>query len=744
MPTFLNPALFWGLSLAAIPIIIHLFNRRRYRRLEWAAMDFLLAALKKNQRRLRIENLLLLLVRTLLLLLLALAICRPFFADSKALAAIQRGRTSLVIVIDNSYSMGMKTGLTTPFERAIDQASALIDSLAREDTVSVVVTSDNVLKHDLVPRAVLQESADLDKARRLLTRLKVSPLPSQLASSLRATREVLAQPAENRRLVIITDLQAAFWEGASDTGDDVDLTARDFLEQIHDQFIPIAVIDVGAGAPRNVAVTSLESTRRQAIVAGAESSWIVKISNHSPAPAQVELTLHMDGRKMESRSVNLEAASGPKKPGEKEEPFSLVFATPGNHSLVASITPDTLPIDDERTTAVRVRERIRVLAVDGDPDPREGQRPETFLIKNALEVRRSGPIQVDVIDVLALPSTDLDLYDLIVLANVDRVREESVGRLERYVDAGNALVFFLGDRVDPDLTNQAFLKTEDGLLPGRLGSNEIRPRDDPIRMEFTATDHPILATIADPRQDAWFEPPLVNAYTRVTPIDSPTVRVLATYDDLKRFPAILERTRGEGRVILFTTSADDGWVDYGSGFLYVALLHEMVYDLTWTPPSSFNRKVGQALELGLPEGAESISVARPRGIPIRLDPIAEEGRIRVVLRDTEDPGLYTLTYRLPGDDPLARDERTATEALFAFGLDPHEADTARLSASRLTSRLSGLDVLVTRDIDEVLARPTEARQGEVWRLLLFIVLGLLILESLMARRFGDYARREDR
>jgi hypothetical protein len=51
-------------------------------------------------------------------------------------------------------------------------------------------------------------------------------------------------------------------------------------------------------------------------------------------------------------------------------------------------------------------------------------------------------------------------------------------------------------------------------------------------------------------------------------------------------------------------------------------------------------------------------------------------------------------------------------------------------------------VTVTREADAVLARPSEARQGEVWRLLLFIVLGLLVLESLLARRFGDYERRE--
>jgi hypothetical protein len=740
LPTFLNPALLWGLALAAVPILIHLLHRRRYRRLQWAAMEFLLAALRKHQRRLRLENLLLLIVRTLILLLLALAITRPFFADSAALGALQRGRMSLILVVDNSFSTGLKDGLTTPFDRAVEQARLLVGSLEREDTVTVVLTADNVLKHDLQPRAVLQESADLDKVRGLLGRLRVSSSRSALAPALRAAREVLATPAESRRLVVLSDLQVGFWEGVGE--DEAGQTARDLLEQIHDGGVDVAVLDVGSPEPRNVTIASIRPAYRRATVASADSTWLVGIENHGPVEARVDLTLRVDDRKVESRALLVPASSGPEKPGRATESYRLSIPNPGHHSITAEITTDELPVDDRRTHALTVRDRIRVLAVDGDPNPRAGRRPETFLLKNSLEIRRSGPIEVDVVDVLGLLRNEVEPYDLIVLANVDRLREETVAALERYVDEGGALVIFLGDRVDPEMTNQALLKTDDGLLPARLGRNEIRARDDPARFLFTAADHPMLRDLTAVLDEDTFPSPLVYGFNRVTPVDTTSVRVLATYDDLERSPAIVERRRGRGRVLLYTTAADDGWADLGPSPVYVALLHDMVHDLTWRDPGRENRLVGQVLEVTLPEGAEDIQVDRPRGNPARLDPLRKDGRTFVVFADTEEPGLYTLSFRPRGIDPLARDEGGRRRQVFAFGLDAQESDLHRLPPEGLRARLRDLDVPVAREADAILARPSEARQGEIWRILLFLVLGLLALECWLARRFGDYERRE--
>ena len=105
---FLNPLLLWALPLAAVPIIIHILNRRRFQKVPWAAMDFLLKAMKRNRKRLRMEQWLVLLLRVLAVLLLISLVSRPQLGGSSLLGS----RTHHVVVLDDSASMSQRSGST--------------------------------------------------------------------------------------------------------------------------------------------------------------------------------------------------------------------------------------------------------------------------------------------------------------------------------------------------------------------------------------------------------------------------------------------------------------------------------------------------------------------------------------------------------------------------------------------------------------------------------------------------------
>src|SRR5208337_4410063 len=114
---FANPGLLAGLAAASIPIVIH---RLKFREMPWAAMQFLMAAIRKNQRRVRIEQWLLLAVRTLLLMLIAAAMAKPFLESFGNVIAGQR--THRVLILDSSLSMGYTTGDKSRFDLAKDVA----------------------------------------------------------------------------------------------------------------------------------------------------------------------------------------------------------------------------------------------------------------------------------------------------------------------------------------------------------------------------------------------------------------------------------------------------------------------------------------------------------------------------------------------------------------------------------------------------------------------------------------------
>src|SRR5580704_9498374 len=124
--TFLNPFLLWGIGAIAAPIIIHMFMNRRIKPVVWAAMRFLQASVQKNQKRMNLEDLLLLALRCLIFILLALALARPIFKGPKG-STLVKGSETAVLLIDNSYSMGQNDGGSTRFDQARDVAERILD-----------------------------------------------------------------------------------------------------------------------------------------------------------------------------------------------------------------------------------------------------------------------------------------------------------------------------------------------------------------------------------------------------------------------------------------------------------------------------------------------------------------------------------------------------------------------------------------------------------------------------------------
>src|SRR3990172_278051 len=118
---FASPWLLGGLALVGIPILIHLLHKRRFRETPWAAMRFLLEAARKNSRRIRLEQLVLLCVRILLLALLSLALARPF-AESFSAVAESNVPVHRIIIVDASSSMGWQESGSSRFERARELA----------------------------------------------------------------------------------------------------------------------------------------------------------------------------------------------------------------------------------------------------------------------------------------------------------------------------------------------------------------------------------------------------------------------------------------------------------------------------------------------------------------------------------------------------------------------------------------------------------------------------------------------
>ena len=450
LAAFVTPGLAWaGAGAVAAPILIHLLARRRFKRIRWAAMDFLIDAERRNRRRIRMEEWILLALRCLAVFLLGLLVARPFITPS-GLASAWGGsrRIERVFVLDDSFSMGYQSQGGTPFERAKSAVRRLIDSIRREtpdDTVTILRMTD--------ASKPVESGASLgsEGAEELLSRLEALN-PSQRSIDLSGVFEGVVEVLQrdpgivNVAVYVISDFQRKDWvrrEGAVEAGrPDATVAAPLAAWATKDRGLRLVLLNVGERDPANTAVTDLTLQGGQ-LVAGTTGTVRASVANHSGRSVEnLELQTSVGNRPQSPKTI----------PSLAEHQNAVVdlevdFPRAGDESVRVEIPRDALPIDNVRYVAAEVVSAVRILIVNGEPSADEYD-DEVALLTTAL--RPEGEVfsghEVVVVDEPGLADANLAGFHAVVLANVYRLAEPTVESLEQFVRQGGGVIFFLGAR----------------------------------------------------------------------------------------------------------------------------------------------------------------------------------------------------------------------------------------------------------------------------------------------------------
>lgn len=723
---FTNPAMLWGLGAASIPLIIHLLNRRRFREERWAAMRFLLAALRKNQRRVRIEQWLLLAVRTLVVLLAVLAMARPVLEALGASGLLPGQRTHWVLALDGSMSMTREAGETSRFEHARAVAAQVVRAARQGDGVSVVLLGDP-------PRAVIGAPAfGREAILKELGELTPTHEATDLGASFAKIEEALAASEIPRKhLVVVTDLQAASWN-RSKAGADEPLKRS--LARLGERRVRSSVIDLGSAADANRAVTDLRPSVPVVTPATPLTIQATVRGFGAGSAGEARARLVVDGRTEAESPVSLAAGEA------AAVAFAHQFTAPGDHVIEVQIEPDDLKADDVRRLVVPVRPSVRVLVVDGDPDPEPLQSETGFLVE-ALSPEPVGDeapsaIRCEVVDEAQLSGRDLSAYDAVVLADVPRFSEPEAGALEAYLKLGGGVIVLAGDQMVASNYNQLLFAQGRGWLPAELGEVVGDPgrQERPFEFDALGFRHPIVAAYAG--EPAAVTASLTGVKTRryvrpAIPKGSPA-RVALAFSSGD--PAVIEAPRHRGRVVLVATSADTSWTSWPLHQSFPPVLEQMVLLAASGRGAERNVRVGQPLgETFPPAGAgASATVRRPAGEPATAKVEADGDVSRLRYDGTDLAGTYSVAVGPPVD----------RESVFAANPDPVESDPTKLDASSLRAALPGWDFAYESDWRPLATNAAAVgRRGELHRPLLWGLLGLLLAETFLAGRFSHHAGR---
>ncbi|MHC4339892.1 MAG: BatA domain-containing protein [Planctomycetota bacterium] len=733
-----HPAILWGLLLAALPIIIHLLNRRRFKTMEWAAMEFLLKAAVRNRRRVRLESLILLLIRTLIALLLVLAVTRPFTRRSDALASLfgAEGSTERIVLLDDSHSMRAGQGNRSSFDTARQLVKRLIKRLNEErssDKLTIILGSEPRAGDERFTRVPVA-SARHKRMLERIDKLKVSDGSLDVATAVEAILETHEDRGTRLVLHVVSDFRRRDWVGG---GGEMLPGVKEALARFQERG-EVRLIDVGSLQAQNVGVVELRP-RDRAVIAGVPTAMVATVRNHGPEPvANVQVTFDFGGRR--SLPVKLE---GTVPPGEEREVVQeFTFQSDGPVVVTAQTRTDILPGDDIRRRVVDVRRTMRFLLVDGEPE-QEHFRGETDFLAAALSPpgRIKSGIEVDPVSEVAFSGRELEAYDGVFLCNVYRLPDDRIKLLEEYVREGGGLVFFLGDQVDPQVYNTVFFgkggRFGKGLLPLQLAETE-GSLDDYVHLAAPVLDHPVVRFLRGVNQII-FRTVAIQRWIRCEAPSQENVSVILSYTDEAGSPALAERSFGEGRVMLFSTAADREWSDFPQSPLYLALLQEIARYVVKPDPASNTLLVSDEIEIAydprhMQRQASLVPPAALGGAPVRLTLTDGErgGKLYFRYDNTTVAGEYVLRLNTP--------EGEERRFPFAVNVDPTEGDLSEAEISRLSSALPGLKV--ERAGEEGVLDTDASDRAEFWRTLVYLLIALAALETLLAWRFGHHAKRK--
>lgn len=738
--SFLNPLLLGGLTAVAVPIIIHLLNRRKFRRVTWAAMRFLQAAIEQNQRRLRIEDLILLALRCLLLALLALALARPaIVSDSNA--AFGQSKVTGVIVLDNSRSMGVTDGVSTRFEKAKKAAEEALDAMPAGSATAVYLASD------IVQKVIPEPTFDLNLARKALRDAPLTDRGTDIVPALQAALGTLADRLALRREVfLITDGQAAGWRQLTE--------AQRALEQSKAD-IQTHLVLVNEHEDKNLGVSGLLLASGLAPVQQA-LRFETRVTNYGRHEARhARVSLSVDGQPPSDEFTIDSLPPG----ATKGLTLFARLREDGFHSISARISEDRLPADDQRTIAVRAIKEVRVLLVDGDPgnEPRES---EVFFLRNALVPvpAESAPeyfIKPAIITAAELSLARLDDYDCVILANVPDWSEAGTQAIENYLRRGGGLLIFPGDRINAAFYNER-LFNRSRLLPAALGPARGQADQDEkfFSLQDKDYDHPIVSIWNDPGSGRLGSARFFKAYElKPAPNDTATpartardqtapapgakadraadagvARVVVPFSD--GTPAVMERPWGLGRVVLFSSTADTAWNDLPVRPAFVPLLHRTLGSVVSRQDEGLNVRVGDPFSRRVPVEFldKDLNIFPPRQTAVR-----EVRRVEMVngwptaqSAQTDLAGLYDAKITEP---PLA--------LKFAAQADPGESSLDELSPAQLATLRNVANVVSWLPGLSLKSLVEKGRSGlEFWVPILVLCLALAAVETFLAQWFS--------
>jgi hypothetical protein len=498
---FLFPTFLWALAALAIPVIIHLFYFRKFKKVEFTNVRLLKEIKEETASRNKLKDLLILLSRLLALAFLIFAFAQPFIPSGNE---IKKGDNAVSIFVDNSFSMNAVRGQTPILEIAKQKAREIIGAYSESDNFQV-------LTHDFEGRH--QRLVSKEDALSLVDEIEISPRVKKLNNIINRQKQILDMDNSNKISYILSDFQASI------------MTIPELDTTLEVNLVPVQAIQE--------ANISIDTAYLESGVAfrGQSNKLVVLIKNHSDDVVDnVRLSILKDGQEKPEGQLTIPARQS------VADTINISLQEDGWHTAEIKITDYPVQFDDQYWISFYVDENLDVLNI------RDG-RPNRYLtaLFNGLENFKFTSVSSTGINY-----GELDKYKLIIIHDVQALSTGMISAFNTYIENGGKLLLFPTEGCDLSSYN-AFLNT--------VGANRF---ENFVEQEKTVyrinTDEFVFNGVFDDRSNNMTLPTVSKSFN-LTNFQSRSQENLLTFRDGSKF--LVKYSKGNGILYVCTSPLNE-------------------------------------------------------------------------------------------------------------------------------------------------------------------------------------------
>ena len=653
--SFLNPFFLFGLAATAIPILIHRLTKRKTLTQKFSAVRLLLESQRMVTRPQRLRHLLLLALRILAIMSLVFLMARPVLTEPGLLTPQQKG---MVMILDNSLSMTYREERGERYDLAKKAAKEVMENFRGH--VVILPTASFHTNH--LPQEDQIQWMTSSEALKELSSIPLFYGRGDLNACFHLAYQKLRELKGGKAIFIVSDLTRGDWDGfALNKQDIVPAEAEMTLLRIG-----------GSKRDPNLTVKEAGWVEGEAVV-DVRSRLEVTVSNLSDRPGATLVQLFLSGIKVDQKSIDLSAM------GEGKVYFDLSFDKKGWVNGEVRLAGDNLPLDDSFYFPLKVREKIRVLIIDGAPKT-SLKESESYYLINALRPGDSeeSPFIPRVISEEEFAKTDTNPDEVIVWMNVARLQGSQLATI---VESGKPIFLFLGDQVIPDEYNRI------PLFPWRISERREARVGKPERIVQVDDRRDFLKPFSGPGGES-LRAASFRSYFKV----EGNVRSLLGFGN--HDPLLVESKIGKSKVLLFTSSGDLDWNDLPLKSAFLPLIQRMVK-----------------------EAVGPLSVSIPSMIRFG-EPIGEKRRLTQLVGPEGGPGIYQFLS-------------PSGEVRQGVNIPYEESDLGKLTEEEVRKKFGRKDINIV-EYKEGASDNLQTNRKEIWPFLLAFLLMVLGVEMLVA------------